>query len=187
MTREEWGACNDGVVMLKLLGSVSGSPGSSQRRPLVLAACECARLVLPHVRENEGRPLAAIEMAERWARGESVTLDQIDAAAAAANAAADIADPAYTLYTAAVNAAGDVPSLLYTAAADAAAKVGGAAANTVAASNVSPAAEAIRFALNAASDADRAREGDNASRRSAEALLHECASIVRRHFPEPPL
>ena len=63
-----WAACERGDWMLWLAGRVSDKPMSDARRPLVLAACECARLALPHVRAGDDRPLRAIEMAERWAR-----------------------------------------------------------------------------------------------------------------------
>ena len=56
--------------MLWILGNQAGKPGSDKRRKLVLAACECARLSLKHVKKGEKRPLQAIETAERWARKE---------------------------------------------------------------------------------------------------------------------
>jgi hypothetical protein len=71
--------------MLKLLSKVSGQPGSEGRKKLVLAACGCARLTLPHVPKDETRPLTAIEIAEKWARGEDVDLKQVEAAAADAD------------------------------------------------------------------------------------------------------
>ena len=63
--------------MLEMLGKVSGLPGSDKRRPLVLAACDCARLALPCVPKGETRLLAALEAAERWARGEGVTREAV--------------------------------------------------------------------------------------------------------------
>src|SRR5512141_427970 len=76
-----------------------------ERKRVVLAACACARTALKRVPAGEGRPLAAIELAERWARGEEgVTLEQVRTAAdAAAYAAAAYA--AYAAYAAAAYAA----------------------------------------------------------------------------------
>ena len=42
-----WRACKRGDWMLWAVGKLAGPPGSDSRRPLVLAACECARLALP--------------------------------------------------------------------------------------------------------------------------------------------
>jgi len=99
-----WDACKRGDWMLWLLGKLAGPPESESRHKLVLAACQCARLALPHVKQSETRPLAAIETAERWARGEDgVTLAMVRAAANAADAAyaaanaADAADAAAAL------------------------------------------------------------------------------------------
>ena len=87
-TETAWRECKRGDWMLWLLGKQAGAPGSDARRPLVLAACACARLALPYVREGELRPLQAIETAERWARGEAnaPSLDEVRKAAAAAYA-----------------------------------------------------------------------------------------------------
>ena len=86
-----WKTCPRGDWMLWLLGKLSGEPESNTRSKVVLCACQCARLSLKHVK-GEGRPLAAIETAERWARGEDgVTLKMVHAAAYAAYAAADAA------------------------------------------------------------------------------------------------
>jgi len=64
-----WEKSKRGDWMLYHAGKLAGAPGSDARRPLVLAACECARLVLLRVKAGESRPLLAIEAAERWARG----------------------------------------------------------------------------------------------------------------------
>ena len=61
---------------------------------LVLVACQCARLALPHVAAGELRPLRAIETAEAWTRGETTLEDVIIAASAAADAASAAADAA---------------------------------------------------------------------------------------------
>ena len=102
-----WRVCERGDWMLWIAGRLSGEPGSDSRRPLVLAACGCARLALPYVGVEEDRPRIAIETAEAWARGEvGVTLDRVRAAADAAYATAYVAaDVAYATATAAFAAA----------------------------------------------------------------------------------
>jgi hypothetical protein len=82
--QELWESCPRGDWMLWL-----AAKAGVDRKQIVLAACTCARLALEHVKPGETRPLAAIEAAEKWARGEEgVTLDQVRKAAAAAYAAA---------------------------------------------------------------------------------------------------
>ena len=81
-----WAECERGDWMLWLLGKQSGEPGSESRKMLALAACQCARLVLPYVKEGELRPLKAIEATEAWARNErGVSLKDVRDAANAAN------------------------------------------------------------------------------------------------------
>ena len=98
--------------MLYHAAKLSGGPGSNARRPLVLAACACARLVLSYVEPHELRPLAAIETAEAWARGgeNAPRLYQVMASAYAAYAAA--ADTTTAAYAAAA-----ATTAAYTAAA----------------------------------------------------------------------
>ena len=99
--RVAWATCLRGDWMLWLAGSLAGGPWSDSRRPLVLAACGCARLALPYVRAGEYRPRLAIETAEAWARGDAGATPQMvrDAYAAAVAAVADAdahaADAAY--------------------------------------------------------------------------------------------
>ena len=67
-----WRECQRGDWMLWLAGKCAGPPESEGRKALVLAACACARLALPHFAQrypHDGRVLACIETAERWARG----------------------------------------------------------------------------------------------------------------------
>lgn len=76
--QEAWDKCERGDWMLWLLGRLAGPPESKSRKKLVLAACACARLSLRHAPADEKRPLAAIEMAEAWARGRGgVSLDDV--------------------------------------------------------------------------------------------------------------
>jgi hypothetical protein len=82
-----WRECQRGDWMLWLLGRLSGEPGSAKRKKLVLAACACARLALQYVPKGEDRPRLAIETAERWARNEGPTMDDVRAAACTAHSA----------------------------------------------------------------------------------------------------
>ena len=152
-TREGWAACQDGVAMFKALAKQAGPPGSASRRPLVLAACACARLALPYVRKGETRPLAAIEMAERWANGkEGVTLEQVNVAADAAHAAAAAARAAYAAEAAASASSADAAS----ASSSAAVRVSSAVAATAFAASADAASAAAVRAADAASAADAA-------------------------------
>lgn len=114
-----WAASGRGDHMLWLCGRAG-----VRRQDLVLAACACARLALPHVQPGEDCPLRVIETAERWARGETgVTLADVRAAA----------DAAYDAY-------------VYAAAA--------AAYAGYAAADADDAAYAATYAYSAAADAD---------------------------------
>ncbi len=125
------------------------------RKVIVLAACECMRLALPHVRTGEDRPRVAIETAERWVRGEAgVTLDDVRNAAAAAYAAAVTYAAGYAAYAAAT----------YAAAADY--------------TGYTYAAAAADYAGYAAADAARSSDAHGARA----ATLLQCANIVRRHI-----
>jgi len=129
-----WDTCDRGDWMLWLAGRLAGEPGSDARRPLVLAACECARLALPYVKEGELRPMRAIEAAEDWARGGATTLAQVRSAAEAD----------YAAYTVAAYAAASAASAAYVAAA--------AAADAAYAAYVAAAAAARSSTLNACAD-----------------------------------
>jgi hypothetical protein len=197
MTQQEWNICEDGADMMDALGQV-GEPGSDARRPLVLAACDCARLALPHVLPGEDRPRLAIETAERWARGEDVTLEQVEAAEFfaytaddAASWAAASASPAAT--SAAAATAWAAASAAYAAASAAYAAASAATAASAAAHAVTYAATAAHAAATAwaaASDAPDAAAADDDAHAYAHAyaaVLLQCADIVRRYFPDVPL
>ncbi len=158
-----WAACKRGDHMLWLCGEVAGPPGDDSRRPLVLAACDCARLVLHLVKEGEDRPRIAIETAEAWARGgeDAPTLEQVRIDADA--------DAAASAYFAAASA--------FAAAASSAAAAADAAADAA----YADAADAY-FAADAAAYS-AARTAYSAART---ATLAKCADIVRKHYPEPP-
>jgi len=158
----------------------------SDRKLLVLAACDCVRLALKHVPEGEDRPRRAIEAAEAWTRGE-VALDEVRRAAAAAYAAAAAADAAaaYAAYAAAYAAAA---AAAYAAAyADAYAYAAAAAYAAYAADAAAYAADsdaAYAYAADAAAYAAAyAAAADAAARTST---LKACADLVRARFPEAP-
>ena len=79
-----WSVCERGDWMLWLLGKLLGKPWSEGKKPLVLTACECARLSLPYTKDP--RVLKCIETAEAWTRGE-VRIEQVRSARAASCAA----------------------------------------------------------------------------------------------------
>ena len=111
---QAWHDCERGDWLLWLAARLD-----IDRKPLVLAACACARLALPYVPAGEQRPLAAIETAERWTRGEA-TIEQVRAAADAAYAAyASYASDADAAYAALAASAADADAA-YAAAAYAA-------------------------------------------------------------------
>ena len=85
---EAWLRCERGNWMLWLAGRLSGKRESLARKKVVLAVCQCARLALPYVRKGELRPLQAIETAEKWAKGDDITLEELEAAGEAAGKAA---------------------------------------------------------------------------------------------------
>jgi len=111
-----WINCKRGDWMLWLLGKLAGEPGSDSRKPLVLAACECARLSLPYVKKGDKRPLKAMEVAEQWAKGEgNITLEDVRAAAASAAYSA-ASSAAYAAYAASYAASAAAASAAYSAA-----------------------------------------------------------------------
>lgn len=67
-----WSRCKSAEWLLWALAHTG-----AHRPTLVLTACDCARLLLPVVRAGDNRPLAAIEGAEGWARGE-VSRSELD-------------------------------------------------------------------------------------------------------------
>jgi hypothetical protein len=115
--------------MLWLLGRIAGPPESADRKRLVLAACDCAELALPHVRDEWVRSIAeaTLEVTRAWAHDsqESARVREARslcwsaaADAAAAYAAADAADAAAAY--AAADAADAAAAAAYAADASAA-------------------------------------------------------------------
>jgi len=113
--QEAWDSCQRGDWLLWYAGRYAGEPGSQARKRLVLAACACARVALPLVAEGETRPRVAIETAERWARGDGATLDDVTSAAYAAYAAASAAYYAYAASSAAYAADAAYSAAAYSA------------------------------------------------------------------------
>ena len=96
---EAWELCSRGGWMLWLVGRVE-----SDRKLLVLAACDCAEQVLHLVPADEERPRKAIETARRWARGEA-TIEEVETAAAATRRAShSLREPANFASFSALNA-----------------------------------------------------------------------------------
>jgi hypothetical protein len=138
------------------------------RQELVLAACDCAELALRFVPANEHRPRLAIETARRWATGEA-TVEEVRAARAAADDAADAA------YAARAGAR---------AAADA---VAAAAAYAVAAAAAYAAADAAAYAARAAYHADEPFRAAYAALRAANVTYATVCQLIRQRWPECPL
>ena len=142
-----WNDCERGDWMLWLAGR-----SGVDRKIVVFAACQCARLALKYVTKGEGRPLRCIETTEAWTRGDA-TLEEVLAARRAAYASADAA-----AYDAAAYAA-------YASAASADAAAYDAAAYDAAASATYDSAAS---AASASADATRTK------------TLRKCAVIVRK-------
>lgn len=131
------------------------------RRRVALAACACARTALKYVPEGEKRPLHAIELTERWGRGEpEVTLEQVRQAARGARAADYAAAEA-------ADAAAEAAYAAYAAAADYAAAY---------------AADAAADAAYAAAAAYAAYAADTRKNAHTQALT-EMMLMVREHLP----
>ena len=166
--QEAWDKCERGDWMLWLAGKQVGSPRTKSRKKLVLTACACARLTLPiwdKYNKKDKRVRQAVIAAEKWAKGQGVSLQEVRLAAdAAADAATDAADAAYAARAAARAAA--------YAAADAA-YAADAAADAAYAADV-----AAYAAAYAAADAAYAA---SCTRKKT---LKKCANIVRKFYPD---
>jgi hypothetical protein len=182
-----WGACERGDWMLWLLGKLSGRAWGEGRKPLVLVACQCARLALPYTKDP--RVLKCIETAEAWTRGEATQEELRAAAAAAADAAYDAYAAANAAYAAAyaAYAAYDAAYAAYAAAYaayDAAYDAAYAAyAAAYAAYDAAYAAYDAAYAAYAAANA--AYAAAYAAAKLSE-ILKQCADIVRKHYPTAP-
>ena len=170
-TREEWAHCRNPVAMLRALSDHAGLPASNERKPLVLAACKCARLALPHVHTGEPRPRVAIETAEQWAEGKAnVPPREVLKAAREARVAADaVARASFHAAHAAFHVAHAVHT---TRAAFHAARAAFHASHSV------------FYALQAASAARSLEDASSAA--DLKSVQGKCADYVRQYFPDPP-
>jgi hypothetical protein len=160
-----WRVCTRGDWMLRLLGRKLYRRKTPKHRALVAICCECERLALSHMRPGELlQSLQAIEAAERYARGEAISREDLHAANAA--------NAAYDAY------ATDATNAAYAAAYSA------AAIAVYAASNVAYAGYVAANAANAAYVTSFSTYADyDAARAAARA---QCADIVRKHHPKSP-
>ena len=91
---EAWAACERGDWMLWLWAHHCGPSMDDRRRPLVGCCVEIARTVLPIFEANrprDDRPRKCLDLMERYATGEAVSLESIYASASAASLAATLA------------------------------------------------------------------------------------------------
>ena len=118
--KEWWDNFERGDWMLWVLYRCIGYNDETQLRKITLAKARCAKLVIHLMKDDRSRN--AVEVAERFGKGEA-TREELDAAYAAAVAAyaADAADAAAVAAYAAADAA-DAADAAYAAAADAAAR-----------------------------------------------------------------
>ena len=171
-TRRKWNTSKDGSLMIMALAGQAGPPGSTARRRLVMATCECVRQALPFVKRRKAGILTVLDTAERWGRGESVTLDQVESAASADSGENESADtnPIEEAYGAA-NAAARVALEGYHADTSAEENAVNLASNAVA----SAANAARRLAVGS---------GDPSAARAE--VQRKCADVVRRYYPKSP-
>lgn len=83
---ETWKQCERGDWMLWLSGRMAGKDGWATRQEVVLAACDCAELVLSIFEAkypDDKRPRNTVEMARKWVVGKA-TLEEVRTAADAA-------------------------------------------------------------------------------------------------------
>ena len=161
---QAWQNCERGDWLLWLIGKLD-----IDRKRLVLATCQCARLSLHFIPEDESRPKIAIETAERWTQGEATLSEvKIDAYAdvtVAANAYAAVAAVAVAA-NAYADAAADAAYAYAYAAAVAAVAVAANAADDVAANAADDVANAYAYAAAVAK----------------KEILIKCANIAHKYF-----
>ena len=147
--RTAWESCRRGDWLLYQLGHARGV----DRRQLVLAACECARMALRYVPAGDDSPRIAIETAEAWCRGEA-TMEQV------------------------LRARYDTYDLGAGTRARAIAGAVAAAAGAIAYASATSAYDVATYAAYAAYAAANLDEAEDARR----SVLAQCADIVRAHF-----
>jgi hypothetical protein len=140
---QAWAECERGDWMLWLAGRVM-----TDRRPVVLAACDCAESAAIHWTDDTATAcLWAIDAARRWARSETDT-DEVRAAAATSAAASYDATSA-TAAAAAASASAASASASYAAASAASAAYSAAAAYYASAADASYSARSGSSATSA--------------------------------------
>ena len=90
-----WAECKRGDWMLWLVNASNPRITLAMRKKLVLCSCDIAESVLKYIPQDEKRPAEAVRIARAWANGEKVSLNDVNAAYAAAYAAANAANAAY--------------------------------------------------------------------------------------------
>lgn len=85
--QEAWTQCKRGDWMFWLMAKRCPNNDATHRK-LVLVACAIARTTLHLGPKNDPRPEAAIRVAERWGRGDDVSLEDRQRAWASAEASA---------------------------------------------------------------------------------------------------
>jgi hypothetical protein len=101
--QEAWAACDRGDWMLWLCGKMIGKEGWPTHQAIVLAACDCAELVLPLYEQRypaDPRVRVCLAITRQWAAG-NAAIEAVKVAGCAAYAAADAAaDAAHAAYAA---------------------------------------------------------------------------------------
>jgi hypothetical protein len=166
VSEDSWLACERGDWLLWIAARLG-----VDRRLVVAAACDCARLALAYVPEGEARPRLAIEAAERWTRGDGTSEEVRDACDAAYVAYASVS-AAYAAYAAAYSSVSAV-DFIYISYATAAAD---ASATAVANASAAAAASAVTIA-NAFAAIDAAYFA------ARTATMRTCADLVRTRIP----
>ncbi len=166
-----WQVCERGDWMLWLIGSaVAGAPWSDERKLLVACAVDCSALALPYVSDVGLRACIGdvLGTMRAWSRGEVAREQVVEAwkysytGHAAPNASDAAVGAAHAAFCTAANTT---------------------AANTTASYTASSAAHAA--ALYTAHTALHA-VAHTAAFAAWARVIHECADVVRRHFPVPP-
>jgi tetratricopeptide (TPR) repeat protein len=161
--QQMWTTSDDGEWLLWFCTHMINQPGWPTHQQLVFASCQCARLALRHIKPGQGRPLAAIEAAEAWTRGEA-TPDQVRIAARAA----DYIDHDYVSYCAAQAA--------YSAAWGVYAEEDGSCFRL---------AQALSGAASQTATAASYETAKAASSHTGNAMLFQCAELVRQTLEVP--
>lgn len=83
-----WDACERADWMLWIATRAAGGWGTASHRQIAFAVAACAGTALRYVPAGETRPAAALDLVERYGRGEPVTREALRAAAALKDMAA---------------------------------------------------------------------------------------------------